>query len=84
MESQTRESSISIPSIIAILAAIGSFFSGALWGFILAMIAIVFGVIGVLLSLSPRYRGGIISVFSLLAAGVGIVLAVFKTIAWLV
>jgi hypothetical protein len=72
----------SIPSIIAIAAAIASLFVGALAGFILAVVAIVFGIIGVLVSLSPSVRGGIVSVFSLIVASIGVLVAVAKAIAW--
>jgi hypothetical protein len=72
----------SIPSIIAIAAAVASFFVGALGGFILALFAIVFGIIGVVLSLSASVRGGILSVTSMIAAAIGIVVAVAKAIAW--
>ena len=59
MEVQTREAAkFSIPSIIAIIAAIASFPVGALMGFLLAIVAVIFGAIGFILSLSPRVRGG--------------------------
>ena len=70
----------SIASILAIICAIASFFvhSGIL-GLVLAIIAIVLGVIGFLLSLVPGTRGGIISLFAMLlgliGAGAGIVRA---------
>ena len=70
----------SIPSIIAIVCAIASFMFGAALGFTLAIIAIIAGLIGVLLSLSPRVRGGMVSTLSILAGVVGIVAAVFKLV----
>jgi hypothetical protein len=70
----------SIPSIIAIVAAIASFFVHAGTGFILAIIAIVFGVIGFILSLSPSVRGGVVSVVSLILAVIGIIVAIIKAI----
>ena len=70
----------SLPSIIAIVAAIASFFVGAGWGFTLAIVAIVAGLIGALLALSPSIRGGIISVFSVVAGVIGIVAAVIKLV----
>lgn len=79
---EPRRAEFSIPSIIAIIAALVSFGTGAFWGFALAMVAIVFGVIGVLLSLSPNVRGGFVSMLSLVAGGIGIVLALFKALAW--
>ncbi|HEX8522588.1 MAG TPA: hypothetical protein VF669_10060 [Tepidisphaeraceae bacterium] len=68
----------SIPSILAIVCAIGAFMSTAGWAMLLAIAAIVLGIIGVLLSLSPRVRGGMISIFSVLAGVLGIVAALVK------
>jgi hypothetical protein len=70
----------SIPSIIAIIAALVSFGTGAFWGTVLALVAIIFGVIGVLLSFAPGVRGGMVSTFSLLAGAVGIVVALIKAL----
>ncbi len=72
--------SFSIPSILAIVCAIGSFFVGAGLGMLLAVLAIVFGGIGVLMSLAPRVRGGIMSIISILAGVVGIIAAVVRLI----
>jgi hypothetical protein len=74
----------SIPSIIAIAAAIASLFTGAFWGFILALIAIGFGIMGALMAMSPNVRGGIISILSLILAGIGIILAIIRAISWAV
>jgi len=79
MQTETK-ARYSIPSIIAMVAALVSFGTSAFWGFILAMVAIVFGVLGVLLSLSPSVRGGLVSVVSLVAGGIGVVVAVIKAI----
>ena len=38
------------------------------------------GLVGVLLSLTPRVRGGMISIFSVVAGVIGIVAAVFKLV----
>jgi hypothetical protein len=84
MEMETSKAHFSIPSIIAIAAALLSFGTGAFWGFILAVVAIVFGLIGLLLSFSPSVRGGLVSIISLIAAAIGILLAVIKAIAWVV
>jgi len=81
---EARAAKFSIPSIIALVAAILSFATGAALGMILAVIAIVFGLIGVLLSFSARTRGGLVSTLSLLAGFVGIIAAVIKAVAWLV
>jgi hypothetical protein len=70
----------SIPSIIAVICAIASFMVRPGIGFILAIVAIVAGIIGVLLSLSPRVRGGMVSIFSVVAGAIGIVAAVLKLV----
>ncbi|MDE3148373.1 MAG: hypothetical protein KGL37_02795 [Acidobacteriota bacterium] len=70
----------SIPSIIAIAAAIACIFESAGTAFILAIVAIVFGALGFLLALAPSVRGGIISIISLILAAIGIVIAVLKAL----
>jgi hypothetical protein len=75
---QARHPEYSLPSLLAIGAAIASFFFGAGLGFILAVAAIVLGVIGMLLAASPSIRGGIVSIISVLAGSLGIVAAVLK------
>lgn len=82
--SDTSKAAFSIPSIIAVVAAIFSFKVGAFFGLLLAGIAIVMGLVGVLLSLSPAKRGGLISIFGVAAGLIGIVAAVIKAVMWLV
>jgi hypothetical protein len=73
-----RGPAFSAPSIIAVIAAVVSFMAGPFWGMVLAVIAIVAGLIGVILALSPRVRGGIASVIAVVAGLIGIVAAVVK------
>ena len=82
METIQTKPHFSIPSLIAIGAAVASFFVSALGGFILALIAIAFGILGLLLSFSPSIRGGFISVLSMLLAAVAILVAIAKAVAW--
>lgn len=82
METAAAKPHFSIPSIIALGAAIASFFVSAVGGFILALVAIFFGIIGVIVSLSPSVRGGFISVFSMIVAALGILVAIAKAVAW--
>ena len=85
MEMQTKEQAkFSIPSIIGIICGIASFLTGAFVGFILAVAALVFGGIGVLLAFSSRIRGGVISSLAVLAGIIGVVAAVAKGIAYMV
>ena len=76
------KAAFSIPSIIAVVAAILSFKVGAIMGMVLAGVAIAFGVLGVLLSLSPKTRGGMASIFGIVAGLVGIIAAIVKAIQW--
>jgi hypothetical protein len=82
METGQTNPRFSLPSVIAIAAAIGSFFVGAFGGFVLSLVAIAFGIIGVLLSLAPSVRGGFISILSLIVAAIGIIVAVIKAVVW--
>ena len=78
MEIARTKPHFSIPSIIAIAAAIVSFFVSPASGFLLAMVAIGFGAFGFILALAPSIRGGIVSILSLFLAGIGIVVAIIK------
>ncbi len=80
METGRARPHYSIPSLIAIGAAIASFFVGAAGGIILAIVAIVFGVIGVIVSLAPSERGGLISVLSIILAAIGVVVAIIRAV----
>ena len=83
LSSPTVSASFSIPSIIALLAAIGSFMNGAILGMVLAVVAIVFGILGVVLSLAPAKRGGVISTLGIGAGVIGIIAAVVKAVMWI-
>ena len=70
----------SIPSILAIICAVASFAVNPGLGFVLAILAIILGGIGVMLALAPQTRGGIASVISILAGAIGIIGAVVRMI----
>ena len=80
---RAQSARFSFPSLIAIAAAIGSFFVDAGLGMILALVAILFGALGVLLSFSARTRGGFVSTLSVAAGVLGIVVAAIKAVLWL-
>jgi hypothetical protein len=82
-KAEARKAKFSIPSLIAIVTALLSFTTGAFWGFVLAFVAIVCGLIGVVLSLSPTVRGGMISAFSLVTGSIGLIVALIKALRWL-
>jgi hypothetical protein len=66
----------SAASILAIVAAVASFFAGG-WGIILAVLAVVLGVVGFIKAASPRVSGGVLS---LCAIGIGLIALVFAII----
>ncbi len=78
----TKKASYSIPSILAIAAAIGSFMTGAIIGLLLAACAFIFGAVGILLALSPKTRGGMISIVAVALSFVGVIAAIIKFIGW--
>ena len=53
METVQTKAHFSIPSLIAIGAAIASFFVGAFAGLLLALVAIAFGIIGIVIAMAP-------------------------------
>lgn len=85
MESTIRKRppSFSIASIIAVVAGFLSFATGAILGLIFAAIAILAGLFGIIVALSPSKRGGIVSVLAVVAGLVGVVAAVVKAIMWI-
>jgi uncharacterized membrane protein HdeD (DUF308 family) len=80
---KSSKPAFSIPAILAVIAAIASFFQGATFGLLLAVAAILLGSLGILLSLSVRKRGGIVSIFSVLAGLLGIIAAIIKAMLYL-
>lgn len=75
---QHQKPSFTIPSILAVVAAFLSFKAGFLFGVILAVLAIVLGLIGGAIALLPGKRGGMVSVVSIGAGLIGIIAAIFK------
>ena len=75
-----RSPAFSIPSILAMICAVGSFMAGAGLGMILAILAIILGGLGVILALAPQTRGGIASLVSIIAGAIGIIAAVLKLV----
>lgn len=77
-----REQGFSIASILAVVCAIASFFTGAMLGVILAAAAIILGLVGAVTALGPGTRGGVVSMMSIFAGVAGVVAAAFKLIAY--
>ncbi len=78
LATQKSGASFSLISILAVICAVMSFNYGAGGGFLLAVLAIVFGAIGFIIALLPGTRGGIISIISIIAGAIGIIAAIFK------
>ena len=61
---------------LAIIAALGGWlttFTGhPVWGLILALVAILLGVVGLVMAASPRVSGGILSIVAIIVAVLGI------------
>jgi len=70
---------VGLAAILAVLASLGSIFvscSGRpLWGLILEILTIRFGLIGFIRAASPQISGGFASIFSILIGIVGIAVA---------
>ncbi|MBB5350996.1 hypothetical protein HNR46_001230 [Haloferula luteola] len=71
-------------SIIALVVSIASFYQGPILGLLLAITAMIFGLFGVLMSLSSRKRGGIVSFTAISLGGLGILAAIIRAIAYLI
>lgn len=78
----TKKASFSIPSILAIIAAIVSFKFGAILGLLLAAMAFIFGALGIVMALSPKTRGGGLSIAAIILSFIGVIAAIVKAIMW--
>jgi hypothetical protein len=79
----SNKASFSIPSILAIIAAILSFKFGAILGLIMAALAFIFGVFGLILALMPKTRGGALSILAVILSFIGVIAAIIKAIIWI-
>lgn len=77
-----QKAAFSIPSLLAIVAAILSFNVGAIFGLLLAAVAFILGVFGIMLAISPKTRGGGISILAVVLSFVGVIAAIIKAIMW--
>ncbi|MFD2258120.1 hypothetical protein ACFSSA_15675 [Luteolibacter algae] len=80
---ESNKASFSIPSILAIIAAILSFKVGAIFGLILAALAFIFGAVGIVFALAPKVRGGGLSILAVILSFIGVIAAIIKAIMWL-
>ena len=75
-------------AILAMIASLGSMFlscSGRpMWGLILAILSVPFGLVGFIRAASPQISGGLASIFSILIGVVGIAVALIAMFAKIV
>ena len=71
----------SMASIAAILCAVGSLIVGNAGGkLLLAIVAVVFGLVGMLRAVSPRVSGGVLSMIAIVIAMIGFVVALIDAV----
>lgn len=71
----------SVPSILSIVCALGSFFvHSGVFGLLLAVAAVALGAVGFFLAASPRVSGGILSLVAIVLGLIGTVFAVLRGI----
>ena len=80
---ESSKASFSVASIVAIIAAILSFNFGAILGLVMAALALIFGVIGLILALKPDTRGGGLSILAVILSFVGVIAAIIKAVIWI-
>ncbi len=80
-----QKASFSIPSLISLISSLLIIFvvQNGVGIFLLAGVAIVFGILGLVLSLSPKVRGGIVSFLSIGAGLIGVIIAIVKLFQWI-
>lgn len=73
---------------VAIISVIISFFltftGSPIWGAVVALLAIILGIIGVIISASPKIGGGLISILSILLGILDLGIAVLGVIGVLI
>ena len=77
----SRKATFSIPSILSLAAAIGSFIVDRPGiALMLSIAAAVLGVIGVIVAILPGIRGGILSILAIVMGAIGILTAIIRFI----
>lgn len=74
------EASYSVASIIAIVCAIAAWVVSAGWSILLAIVAIIAGLIGAAAAISPNKRGGVMSIIAILIGLIAIVVSIIALI----
>ncbi|MEX1017067.1 MAG: hypothetical protein WDZ31_10010 [Phycisphaeraceae bacterium] len=83
-----REQRTGIAATISIIAAIGSYIvtctGHPIWGLVLAVVSIPVGVVGLVISASPKVAGGMISIAAIVLGVIGLVVAILGMLGMLV
>ncbi len=82
METGDARAYSSLASLLSVGLAVGSFYTGPAAGFMLALVAIAFGIVGMVLSQSPQERRTIVGMFALGLGILGILIALTRAVAW--
>ena len=69
----------SVPSLVAVACAVVAFFDTCL-AIPLAIGAIIFGLLGAFVALSPAKRGGILSILSIFAGVIAVIVGILGLI----
>lgn len=77
MDSKQKTSTAAAASfIVAVASYLATCTGHPGWGLFAAIAAMPLGVLGILLAVSPRIKGGILSVFALIFAAVGAIISI--------
>jgi hypothetical protein len=79
-ENDHMEPRITTAAVVAIVSAIASFMTGAFWGLILAIVAVLAGVLGLLLAVSRSRRGAILSIAAIVIGAIALVRALLVAV----
>ena len=72
--------SFSIPSIVAAICLILTIFTGEGLDLILSIVAIIAGLIGAVMALSPSVRGGILSILAIVIGVISVILSILQIV----
>lgn len=74
---QQTGAAATVAIIAAIVGWIVLFAARPGWSFLLNILAVIAGIIGLIMAASPRVSGGIASIIGIVLGAVGIILAIF-------
>lgn len=80
MENQKAGTAATVSIISAAISFFLTFSGSPIWGLLTAFLAILLGIIGVIISASPKVGGGLISILAILLGVFGIGLAALGVI----